>query len=198
MKDQDQAYSAYMAFCGDMCRNFDKSWDSVGKRLDFAWQFLTYIPVTAWQPMVGIAVETWGKWPSNWTKDTKAIYELYRKKAPSAEQAPIRFCEYCNGNGHFTSIMPAEVQPGITVNYRFSWRCAACSNWFGQLGHDIPARYPLEVKSIGHMIELYPVPPQLEDKADNQHPLDLAQLISMAGVRYNPKTARPDYQPYND
>lgn len=189
---------AYDAFCGELVKNFDKDWDKVGKKLDFGFSYLEHIPVSAWKDMARIAVYEWDRWPSNFVKSTKNLYELWRKNSASSEtNKPATKCEYCNGNGHFTTIMPAEVQPGITVSYRFAWRCAACSNWFGKLGHDIPARYPLEVKSLGHTIELYPVPPALETGTNDQ-PLDLAKLISMAGVRYNPQIARPDYQPYND
>lgn len=190
---------AYDAYCGEMTKNFEKPWDKVGQKLDFGYRYLDHIPAHAFKDMAKMAMDAWEKWPSNFVKATKTLYELWRKSSPSESQRSAVFCEYCNGNGHFTSIMPVEVKPGILVNYRFSWRCAACSNWFGKLGTDIPARYPLEVKSNGHTIELYPVPPAIAtDKADRPDTLDLSQLISLAGVRSNPKTSRPDYQPYND
>lgn len=66
----------YKRFCGDICRNFDKSWDKVGQRLDFAYEFLSHIPDHAWKQMIPIALRKWERWPSNWVKH---VQELYRE-----------------------------------------------------------------------------------------------------------------------
>lgn len=65
----------FKQFCGDLCRNFDKPWDSVGKKLDAAYPFLQHIPDTAWKDLTRLAMERWERWPSNFVK---AVLSLYR------------------------------------------------------------------------------------------------------------------------
>lgn len=65
----------YMAFCNALCRNFDKSWDQVGAKLDFAYQYLKHIPDECFRQMVPMAMQRWERWPTNWAK---AVLSLYR------------------------------------------------------------------------------------------------------------------------
>lgn len=148
---------AYLNFCGDLCRNFDKSWDQVGRKLDFAFQFLGHIPEAAWRPMVGIAVQNWSRWPSNWAKEVREIYEAWRKESGRSHgQGEKRSCSYCLGAGFFTSTVKVDKGGGLVMTERFTWRCGACANWYGVLGEKIPMAYPLEIQTrLKHDIETY-------------------------------------------
>lgn len=78
---------SYKSFVGDLCRNFDKPWDSVGKKLDAAYPFLKHIPDGAWKDLTRLAMERWERWPSNFVK---AILTLYRDTT-QFEPQPVHY-----------------------------------------------------------------------------------------------------------
>ena len=71
----------YKEFCGDLSRNFDKDWAKVQLKVDFGYQFLEHVPLSAWKQMVPIAINQWDGWPRNWAKAVKEIYEHWRREA---------------------------------------------------------------------------------------------------------------------
>jgi len=71
----------YKEFCGDLSRNFDKEWSKVQLKVDFGYQFLEHVPLSAWKPMVKIAIDQWDGWPRNWAKSVKEIYEHWRRES---------------------------------------------------------------------------------------------------------------------
>jgi hypothetical protein len=78
MSDQQKDYAAYIAFAGELARNFDRDWDQVSDRVDAGWIYLQHIKEIAWRGMASVAIDSWDSWPRNWVKNCKAAYEAWR------------------------------------------------------------------------------------------------------------------------
>ena len=181
----------YKRFAGSLCDLFDRDWNTNRKRIETGYQFLSHIPEIALKSMVQIAIDKWESWPRNWVKAIKEIYHLWQGEARFKRE--ITNCDYCNSNGFFDGIKYVEVKPDMNVAYSYCWRCAGCRNWFGVLGSNVPIAFPLEMKSQGFKIKLFPKPIPEDSKY-----FDLKQLLETVGNRTNPKVNRPEIQKYED
>jgi hypothetical protein len=138
---------------------FDLDWEKYSPRID-AFEYLNHIPSDAYPGMEQIAVNSWARWPLNFPKAVKEVYEIWRHENKHTARPAGTFCEYCNGVGFFTGIERVAVKPGVSMPYPHTFRCSACRNWFGVLGEAIPSAWPLELKTRGYEVVLYPKPCQ--------------------------------------
>ena len=141
---------------------FDLDWEKYGPRIDAAFEYLNHIPADAYRGMEQIAVNSWARWPLNFPKAVKEVYETWRHENKHSARPAGTFCEYCNGVGFFTGIKRVAVKPGVSMPYPYTFRCGACRNWLGVLGEAIPSAWPLEAKTQGFEIEKYPAAHQPE------------------------------------
>lgn len=187
----NSASREYLSFAGTVANVFDRDWSKVQDRIEAGWKFLEHIQDDAWKPMTSIAVDKWENWPRNWVRGCREVYALYKIEA-KIERATTE-CEYCNGNGFFSGIKAIEVKPGVVMRYEFAFRCKSCRNWFGVLGERIPMFYPLEVKSDGFELRIYPKPIPAEVRR-----YSLTEIASGIGQRVNPQQPRPAVQRYRE
>ncbi len=183
--------SNYKTFCVSLCDLFDRDWEKYSDRMTIGYEFLNHIPREAWKPMVQMAVDKWESWPRNWVKSIKELYQLWQGESKFRRE--ITNCDYCNSNGFFDGIKYIEVKPEMDVSYSYCWRCAGCRNWFGILGNKVPIAFPLEMKSQGFEIKVFPKPIPEDSKY-----FDLKQLLEIVGNRTNPKVNRPAIQKFSD
>lgn len=81
---------AYNSFCRDLCANFDKPFDLIGKKLDVAFPYLKHLPDSVFPNLIRLAMERWDRWPSNFTKGILTLYlDTASYEAPPITYDPI-------------------------------------------------------------------------------------------------------------
>jgi hypothetical protein len=155
---KNSTYDEFLRFAAKLIDIFDLDWGKYHPRIDAAYDFLQHIPEIAFRGMYPIAVDSWNGWPRNFPRAVKEVYETWRHQNQQVAAHSLAPCDYCNGHGFFTGIKRVEVKPGVRISFRFTFRCSACSNWRGVFGEKIPAAWPLELKTHGYELDIYPKP----------------------------------------
>jgi|WetSurMetagenome_2_1015567.scaffolds.fasta_scaffold910851_1 hypothetical protein len=81
----------YNQFAGTIANSFGKEWNRVQDQFDTAYQFLKYIPNSAWLPLSQLVVNQWEKWPQNIVKAIQEVYGNWGRNAGSTGELNISY-----------------------------------------------------------------------------------------------------------
>jgi hypothetical protein len=81
----------YNQFAGTIANSFGKEWSRVQDQFDTAYQFLKFIPDSAWLPLSQLVVNQWEKWPHNIVKAIQEVYGNWGKNASLTGELNIAY-----------------------------------------------------------------------------------------------------------
>jgi hypothetical protein len=151
--DQSNSYGAYDQMMAGLFEYFGV--DYRAKRVATLWKHLreSAIPTWAWVQIGDRLKRTLdGNRPLEGNLGLRIVeaWSEVRKTAQSGTNREKVFCEHCGGVGHFSA---TRMEPPYPVPVTYTFRCAKCENWYGELGTAIPAANPDLMKAQGWKLQ---------------------------------------------
>lgn len=125
LTDSTERRKAYDRFIESIAGVFDMDMEKITQRADASWEHLRYFEAYVWKQLETIAAAEWEGWPKNLVYRIKATIENRRLQV--FESFTRSFCEYCNGNGHFTGVV-VQTYGSKPILSEHTIICRGCNN----------------------------------------------------------------------